>query len=58
MFERFYLRGIGGIEHVQSWKVSYPAERDAQDFGTKTGSTHAQQQHVLESTGLDFFRDF
>ena len=57
VFERFHLRGIGGIEHMQSREVRDPAKRQAQHFGAQTGAAHAQQQHMLEAARLHFFRD-
>src|SRR6266566_2013153 len=56
MLEGFYLRGIGGIEYMQSGEVRKSAESHAQNFGTKAGSAHAEQQHVLETAGLNFLR--
>jgi hypothetical protein len=41
MLERLHLRGIGGIEHMQSRKVRNPAERHTQNFRAKAGSAHA-----------------
>src|SRR5450755_1768805 len=55
MLERFHLRGIGGVKHMQGREASDPAEGHAQDLGTKTRSTHAEQEHVLKAAGLHFF---
>ena len=57
VFEGFDLRGICGVEYVQNGKMGNASERHSQDFGTKTRSTHAQEEYVLEAPRLNFLRD-
>src|SRR5579872_817971 len=42
MFERLYLRGIGGIQNVESRELRNPSERHPQYFRAKARSPHAQ----------------
>ena len=51
-FERLDLRRIGGIEHVQLREAGDAAESLLEHFGAKTGSAHAEQENVGESSAF------
>ena len=57
VFEAFNLRRIGRIENVQCREVRDAAKRHAQHFGTKAGAAHAEEQDMLETALLHFFRN-
>src|SRR5579863_27507 len=56
MFERFDLRGIGGIQNVQSRELRDSAKCHPQNFRTQARSAHAQQQDVFKTASVSFFR--
>src|SRR4029077_7636484 len=46
------LRGVGGIQNMKLGMAFDFSKRHAQNFGTETGTSHAQQERVFESSLL------
>src|SRR5215471_10873169 len=57
LLKRLDLRGVRRIEHMQLGKPGNRSKGHPQHFRTEAGSSHAEQQHVLESGLFYLFRD-
>ena len=58
VLERFHLRRIGRIEHMQVRKLRNPAKSHPQNFGTKARTAHPQKENVLKTAEMNFLREF